>query len=75
LLSQENAIRQYNKEAKQRERKFEKALIKFYAWQRYPGESWHDFKRRFWSVKILIDLQALSEQERQEILSKLNNIQ
>lgn len=72
MLAEEQAIKNYKKENKQKEREFEKVLLKFYAWQQYPGESWKDFKKRFWSVKILIDIQSLSEEQREDILQKIN---
>ena len=64
MLSQEEATREANKERKTKERNFEKILLKFHAWEQYPGESWNDFKKRFWSLRILVDIQSLPEAER-----------
>ena len=72
MLAKEEAIKNYNKESKQRERKFEKVLLKFYAWQQYPGESWTSFKKRFRSVKILIDIESLPVEQREDILRMIN---
>ena len=72
MLSQEESIKEYNRQAKARQTKFEKILLKFHAWERYPGESLSDFKRRFWSLKILVDIKSLPDEERQEILKKIN---
>ena len=72
MLNEQEAIKEYNRQAKKRQTDFEKILIKFHAWEQYPGESFHDFKRRFWSLKILIDIQSLSEEERNNILKKIN---
>lgn len=72
MLKQEEAIKEYNRQAKKRQTDFEKILIKFHAWEQYPGESFHDFKRRFWSLRILIDIESLSEDERNNILKKIN---
>ncbi len=63
--------RQYDREAKQKERKIEKYLIKYKAWERYPGESYADFKRRFKSVKILVEANNLSEEERIKLITEL----
>lgn len=72
MLSQEEAIRLQNNARKAKERQLEKVLLKFYAWERYPGESWNAFKFRFRSIKILVDLQSLPEKEREDILKKIH---
>lgn len=47
-------LREYNRMKKQQEREIEKHLVKFRAWERYPGEPYKDFKKRFKSVRIYL---------------------
>ena len=72
MLSEQEAVRNSNKERKNKERNFEKILLKFYAWEQYPGESWNDFKKRFWSLRILVDIQSLTPEQREDILKKID---
>lgn len=58
MLSGEE-LRKYNRERKAQEREIEKKLIKFRAWERYPGEPYKDFKKRFTSKKVLVSDEEL----------------
>ena len=55
MAQTQEEIREYKRQKKAQERAIEKHLVKYRAWERYPGESYHDFKRRFVSKKILVD--------------------
>ena len=72
-MQSEESVREYKRIKKQEERELESYLIKFKAWERFPGESYADFKRRFKSVKIVIQINALPEEEKQKILSMIQN--
>lgn len=52
MLSEEE-LKKSNRERKARQRDIEKKLT-YKAWERYPGESYKDFKRRFTKKVIII---------------------